>query len=479
MPLVENFDSSRPAEHNGFSGELGINFVQAVAAPVKGCAQLAGYKVDLPRPENDKDSDLTGAEKLGKMVGSGLGTAALYVGSTALLHEVPGGVGVRSAVVGGALGFLNPITDPDKEGLGTRTANAALGATTNLMLGWGSGVGSGAEKSFLTSLTRTSLSSGAVGLFNTQAESLLHTGHMAGLSESATGAVTWAFTGAAFHGAGAAFRGAGSALRGLREARSEVYGGDGNLRFMPERTTGFVRNPDKELQMAADFTTDMKAGVTLQKEVGPWIAVLGSSAPKPGSATYLSAFEVGQRVAQDLHMPVATGNGPGVMAAANEGAFKSGGKSVGIYLEGLPSEQNQNTFTTNAIRCKTLLARQHLLLSGADGLVIAPDGGGGTVFEYTHQLIEMRRKVYNPETPIVFVDENKMWGSLRGWFGKHVVARGLMRGSEFDHTFFAGSPSEAVDILRRELHLPGSGGSVLPFETRRKPLFPPVIAGAG
>jgi predicted Rossmann-fold nucleotide-binding protein len=154
-----------------------------------------------------------------------------------------------------------------------------------------------------------------------------------------------------------------------------------------------------------------------------------------------------------------------VMAGANEGAIKQGGISVGIYLEGLLSEQFQNPFTTHNIRCKTLLARQHLLLSGAEGAVIAPEGGAGTVFELTHMLIEMRRKVFNPSAPIVFVDDNTMWGGLRSWFSKNVVGRGLMSGKELEQTYIAHSPAEAIGILQQ--HLPKTPSNLLPFVSPR------------
>lgn len=450
--------SENKGEHNGFTGELGIGFVEAVSMPIKGAAQLAGFKVDVAANKNS-DAEQTAAEKSGYAIGAGIGNAALYIGATALAHKVPI-IGKQAVIAAGAgLGFLNPTAQG--EGIETRAANALIAASTNAIMNFGPGaVGKAGRvgESFLTSLERTTISSAAAGLFNTQAESLLHTGRPADLQESVSGTLAWAGTGAAFHIAGASFSGRRAAA-GLNADLDNTH----QLNLMP--SPKFVRNPESQRQMAKNFSADVEASLKLQAETGPWIAVLGSSAPKPGSPTYKTAYEIGELVATKLKMPVATGNGPGVMEAANKGAFDRGGSSVGIYLEGLPSEQNQNPFTTKAIRCKTLLARQDGLLYGADGIVIAPEGGGGTVFEFTHQLIEMRRKVYNPETPIVFVDNNGMWSQFRGWLGRNVIGRGLMNGNELNHTFIAHSPAEAIDILGK--HLPQTRANVIPLELKR------------
>jgi uncharacterized protein (TIGR00730 family) len=207
----------------------------------------------------------------------------------------------------------------------------------------------------------------------------------------------------------------------------------------------------QQLQLASLFSADMKNGLKIQTQVGPWIAVIGSSKPKPGEPAYETAHKIGRLIATRLKRPVATGGATGAMEGANLGAFEVGGISVGIYLEGLPTEQTQNLYCTHSIRCKTMLARQHLLLSGACALVVAPEGGFGTVFEITHQLIEMRRQSFDPDCPIAIIDELNLWHGLSRWVQAELVARGLLRQSEFDKLLFVRSADEAIAVLSARL----------------------------
>lgn len=204
-------------------------------------------------------------------------------------------------------------------------------------------------------------------------------------------------------------------------------------------------------RLAKMFAADMKLGIALQEEVGSWIAHLGSSASKPGCPTYQTAYKTGSLIVSQLRRAVGTGNSTGTMEAANRGAIEAGGISVGIYLDGLPTEQYRNPYTTHSITCHTLLARQHLLLSGASGVVVGAEGGWGTIFEIGHQLIEMRRKSFNPSCPIVIIDGDDLWQGFQRWMDDELVGRGLWSGTEYKKLIFVRSAEEAVDELGKRL----------------------------
>ncbi len=208
---------------------------------------------------------------------------------------------------------------------------------------------------------------------------------------------------------------------------------------------------NEQMQLAQLFSADMEIGLKLQATVGPWIAHLGSGASKPESRSYNINRRTGASVVRKLKLPLATGGALGSMEGANLGAYEAGGLSVGIYLEGLPSEQLQNIYCTHSIRCKTLLARQHLLLSGACGLIVGPEGGWGTIFEIGHQLIEMRRKSFDPSCPIAIIDEDELWEGFRLWMEKELVGRGLWKNSEYEKIKFVHSEEEATDHLLANL----------------------------
>lgn len=207
--------------------------------------------------------------------------------------------------------------------------------------------------------------------------------------------------------------------------------------------------PPDPLELAKQFADDMKLGVALHKEVGPWIAHLGSSNSKPESPAYNTAWKTGFLIVSKLGLPVGTGGATGTMEAANKGAWDAKGVSAGIYLEGLPTEQRQNPYCTHSIRCKTLLARQHLLLCNACGVVVGAHGGWGTIFEIGHQLIEMRRKSFNPRCPIVVVDELDQWRGFHEWMEQELVGNGLWNVNEFNKISITHSAEEAIEVLSR------------------------------
>ncbi len=204
-------------------------------------------------------------------------------------------------------------------------------------------------------------------------------------------------------------------------------------------------------RLAALFAADMKLGIQLQAEVGSWIAHLGSSASKPGTPAYTTAYRTGNLIASRLRRAGGTGGSTGTMEAFNRGVIEAGGTSVGIYLDGLPTEQYRNPYCTHGITCKTLLARQHLLLSGASGVVVGSEGGWGTIFEIGHQLIEMRRNSFDPSCPIVIIDESDLWQGFQKWMDEQLVGRKLWSGTEYKKLLFVRSAEEAVDCLAERL----------------------------
>jgi hypothetical protein len=95
--------------------------------------------------------------------------------------------------------------------------------------------------------------------------------------------------------------------------------------------------------------------------VGPCITVFGSARFKEGHRYYELARKVGARIASE-GLTVMTGGGPGIMEAANRGAFENGGKSVGCNIE-LPHEQSHNPYMQKWVTIKYFFVRKVLLLS--------------------------------------------------------------------------------------------------------------------
>lgn len=123
--------------------------------------------------------------------------------------------------------------------------------------------------------------------------------------------------------------------------------------------------------------------------IGPCITVFGSARFKEDHQYYIKAREFGKRIAE-LGFTTMTGGGPGIMEAANRGAFENGGKSVGCNIQ-LPFEQKANPYTQKSVTFEHFFVRKVLLVKYSYAFVIMP-GGFGTMDEFFETLTLVQTK---------------------------------------------------------------------------------------
>ena len=117
--------------------------------------------------------------------------------------------------------------------------------------------------------------------------------------------------------------------------------------------------------------------------IGPCVTVFGSARFKEDHIYYQQAREIGKRIAE-LGMTTMTGGGPGIMEAANRGAFENGGKSVGCNIR-LPFEQKANPYMQKWVTFEHFFVRKVLLVKYSYAFIIMP-GGFGTMDELFETL---------------------------------------------------------------------------------------------
>lgn len=133
--------------------------------------------------------------------------------------------------------------------------------------------------------------------------------------------------------------------------------------------------------------------------IGPSVTVFGSARFKEGHKYYQLGMEVGKNLAQ-LGFTVMTGGGPGIMEAANRGAYENGGRSVGCNIE-LPFEQYPNKYLHKWVGIKYFFVRKVFLVKYSYALVVLP-GGFGTLDEMAEVITLIQtHKIDN--FPVVFM----------------------------------------------------------------------------
>jgi uncharacterized protein (TIGR00730 family) len=197
-------------------------------------------------------------------------------------------------------------------------------------------------------------------------------------------------------------------------------------------------DPWRVLRIQAEFVE----GFGALAELGPAIAVFGSSRTRRDDPTYDQAVELGAALARE-GFAVITGGGPGAMEAANKGAAEAGGVSVGLGIE-LPFEEGVNDFVNVGVNFRYFFARKTMFVKYSQGFVVLP-GGMGT-FDELFEAITLVQTQKVTSFPLVLVGV-EYWSGLIDWLRGTVLAGGKIAASDLDMLRLTDDVEEAVSIM--------------------------------
>jgi uncharacterized protein (TIGR00730 family) len=162
------------------------------------------------------------------------------------------------------------------------------------------------------------------------------------------------------------------------------------------------RSRSYELKWIWKVTRELFRAVRGLHFVGPCITVFGSARFQENHKYYQAAVEFGRRIAQ-IGFTTMTGGGPGIMEAANRGAFEAGGMSVGCNIK-LPFEQHSNPYLHKSLTFDYFFTRKTILIKYSYAFVIMP-GGFGTMDELYETLTLVQTKTITGFPIVVFGKE--------------------------------------------------------------------------
>lgn len=120
-------------------------------------------------------------------------------------------------------------------------------------------------------------------------------------------------------------------------------------------------------------------GIDIVSKFNPSVTFYGSTRIREGEPFYKKIKDLTFRIAKELGYAVLSGGGPGIMEAANRGAFEAGGKSIGLTIK-LPNEQIANPYLTDEISFDFFFTRQSAMSYSTEVCIFCP-GGFGTLNE--------------------------------------------------------------------------------------------------
>ncbi len=136
--------------------------------------------------------------------------------------------------------------------------------------------------------------------------------------------------------------------------------------------------------------------------LGPCVTVFGSARFTPDNPFYKKAEEVGASLSK-MGFTVMTGGGPGIMEAANKGAYEAGGSSVGCNII-LPFEQQPNAYLHKWIDIPYFFVRKFVLMKYSYAFVVMP-GGLGTLDELFESLSLIQTQMIKDFPVVIFGKE--------------------------------------------------------------------------
>lgn len=181
-------------------------------------------------------------------------------------------------------------------------------------------------------------------------------------------------------------------------------------------------------------------------QIGPCVSIFGSARTDPSNKYY----KLGEEIAYQLTTcgyGIISGGGGGIMEAANRGAQRAGGRSVGLNIQ-LPFEQQHNVFidTDKIFNFKYFFVRKVMFMRYAQGFVVLP-GGYGTIDELSEALTLIQTEKI-ARFPIVLVGTD-YWGGLIDWFKNKMLEEKNISKEDLGLFHVVDTPEEAVAIINK------------------------------
>src|SRR4051812_29199708 len=204
-------------------------------------------------------------------------------------------------------------------------------------------------------------------------------------------------------------------------------------------SNGFIKeDPWRIFRIMAEFVDSFE---TLSK-VGPAVTIFGSARTRPTDPYYQAAHDLAKGLAKNK-FAVITGGGPGIMEAANKGAARANGKSVGLNIE-LPHEQAGNRFANVPVHFHYFFSRKVCFVKYSIGFVFMP-GGFGTLDEF-FEVMTLVQTQRIPKYPLILFGRDYWTGLLR-WAKGTMEKNKYISPGDLDLVTITDDPQEAIDVI--------------------------------
>jgi uncharacterized protein (TIGR00730 family) len=201
-------------------------------------------------------------------------------------------------------------------------------------------------------------------------------------------------------------------------------------------------HPARESWRVFEIMAEFVEATERLKEISPAVSIFGSARTRSDHPYYQLTEEIARQLS-NAGFSVISGGGPGIMEAANKGAYYGKSPSVGLNIR-LPHEQHTNTYQDISQTFQHFFARKVMFVKFAVAYVVMP-GGFGTMDE----LMEALTLVQTGKTrriPIILVCE-PFWRHMLAWFREVMIPEGMISPEDMDLMQVIDDPKEVVEAI--------------------------------
>lgn len=206
----------------------------------------------------------------------------------------------------------------------------------------------------------------------------------------------------------------------------------------PDVTKRLTRESWRVFKIMAEFVEGFEA----LAQIRPSVSIFGSARTAPEQMHYKLTEDIA-RLLSDSGFSVVSGGGPGIMEAANKGAFAGKSPSIGLNIV-LPHEQSGNAYQDISLHFNHFFSRKVMFVKYATAYVVMP-GGFGTLDELAEILTLVQTQKIQ-RIPIVLVG-SEFWSGLLDWFKETMVKEGTISPEDLDLMKVCDEPQDVVDAI--------------------------------
>lgn len=175
------------------------------------------------------------------------------------------------------------------------------------------------------------------------------------------------------------------------------------------------------------------------------VTFFGSARTGEDGEYYKKARELAEKIVRELRYSVTTGGGPGIMEAANRGAFEAGGNSLGLTID-LPHEQMTNKYLTDKEGFHYFFSRKVCLSFSAEAYIFFP-GGFGTLDEFM-EILTLVQTNKIPRAPIILVGR-EFWSPLEEVFRTTLLKNKMIEEEDLSLYSMTDDEGEILEIIKK------------------------------